>query len=134
LWVVAGIPAIGHVVLMLAGLSIFLVFLLAATLLARLLRGQTELARWWSSVVSATGAVYVAISLAIALPGAATAAYEGHHGAALLLLEPPLEQPAVMTDATASLSAIVMGRVRPLVLVIVYPPLNSGPDWVPAGS
>jgi hypothetical protein len=37
----------------------------------------------------------------------------------LLLLLPPLLQPAAMTDATASPSAIFIGRVRPLVLIIV---------------
>jgi len=36
----------------------------------------------------------------------------------LVLVLPPLEQPAAMTDATASPSAIFIGRVRPLVLVI----------------
>jgi hypothetical protein len=118
LWLVAGALAIGHVILMLAGLSLgkvavvgarpaayvaayvhgplsqhlagaciacasFLVFLLAATLLGRLLRGRTEAAGWWASALTAAGAIYVAISLAVALPGVAAATYDGHHGAAL---------------------------------------------------
>ena len=39
----------------------------------------------------------------------------------LLAVLPPLEQPAATTDATASPSAMVIGRVRPLVLLIGYP-------------
>src|ERR1700737_1070157 len=50
-----------------------------------------------------------------------------------LLLLLPLLQPAATTDTTASPSAIFMGRVRPVVLFIGYPPLGSGPDRVPAG-
>ena len=117
LWRIAGILAIAHVVLMLAGLAggkvatvgskpgayiaaymdgplterlaggclagaSFLVFLLAATLFARLLRGRSELGNWWASTVAASGAIYVAITLAVALPGAA-AVYDGHHGASV---------------------------------------------------
>ena len=48
-----------------AGAS-FLIFLLAASLIARLVRGQTELSRWWASVAATSGAIYVAISLAVA--------------------------------------------------------------------
>jgi hypothetical protein len=51
----------------------FLIFLLAATLLARLVRGQAELSRWWASIAAASGAIYVAITLAVALPGVAAA-------------------------------------------------------------
>ena len=35
---------------------------------------------------------------------------------------PPLEQPAAMTDATARPRAIVIGRLRPLVLLMGFPP------------
>jgi len=118
LWRTAGILAIAHVVLILAGLAggkvatvgsgpgayiaaymdgplterlasgclagaSFLVFLLAATLFARLLRGGSELGRWWASVVAASGAIYVAMTLAVALPGVAAAVYDGHHGASV---------------------------------------------------
>lgn len=64
----------------------FLLFLLAATLLARLVRGQAELGRWWASVPAAAGALYVAITLAVALPGVAAAVYDGHHGAPLAIV------------------------------------------------
>jgi len=64
----------------------FLVFLLAATLLARLVRGQAEVGRWWASVAAASGVIYVAITLAVALPGVAAAVYDGHHGAPLAVV------------------------------------------------
>jgi len=61
----------------------FLVFLLATTLFARLLRSRSELGNWWASTVAASGAIYVAINLAVALPGVAAAVYDGHHGASV---------------------------------------------------
>jgi len=64
----------------------FLVFLLAATLLARLLRGESELGNWQASVAAASGGIYVALSLAVAIPGADAAAYDGHHGAPLAVV------------------------------------------------
>ena len=60
-----------------------LVFLFAATLLARLVRGGSELSGWLASVVGALGAIYVAVSLASYLPVLGAALYEGHHGAPL---------------------------------------------------
>jgi hypothetical protein len=60
-----------------------LVFLFAATLLARLVRGDSELSGWLASVVGAAGAIYVAVSLASYLPALGAALYEGHHGAPL---------------------------------------------------
>jgi len=60
-----------------------LVFLFAATLLARLMRGGSELSGWLASVVGALGAIYVAVSLASYLPALGAALYEGHHGASL---------------------------------------------------
>ena len=60
-----------------------LVFLFAATLLARLVRRDDELSGWLSSAVAASGAIYVAVSLASYLPALGTALYEGHHGASL---------------------------------------------------
>ena len=64
----------------------FLLFLLAATLLARLVRGQAEVSRWWASLAAACGAIYVAITLAVALPGVGAAVYDGHHGAPLAVV------------------------------------------------
>ncbi len=55
-------------------------------------------------------------------------------------VEPPLlpllPQPAATTDATASPSAIFMGRekLRAGVVIMGYPPRNSGPDQAPAES
>ena len=49
----------------------------------------------------------------------------------LLALLPPLLQPTAMTDTTASPSAIVIGRLRPLVLCLfvrclfMCPPLKG---------
>ena len=60
-----------------------LVFLFAAMLLARLVRGGSELSGWLASVVGALGAIYVAVSLASYLPALGAALYDGHHGAPL---------------------------------------------------
>lgn len=57
-----------------------LVFLFAATLLARLVRREGELSGWLAASVAASGAVYVAVSLASYLPVLGAALYEGHHG------------------------------------------------------
>src|SRR5689334_4256531 len=43
----------------------FLVFLLVATLLARLLRGSSEVSGWLASSVAAAGAVFVAVTTAV---------------------------------------------------------------------
>ena len=61
----------------------FLVFLLAATSLARLLGGRSEVSRWWASSAGAAGAVFVAITLAVGFAAGAAATYDGHHGAPL---------------------------------------------------
>jgi hypothetical protein len=63
-----------------------LIFLLAATLLARLVRGQAEVSRWWASIAAVSATIYVAITLAVALPGVGTAVYEGHHGAPIAVV------------------------------------------------
>lgn len=60
-----------------------LVFLCAATLLARLVRGSSELSGWLASVVGASGVIYVAVSLGSYLPALGAALYDGHHGAPL---------------------------------------------------
>lgn len=60
-----------------------LVFLFAAMLLARLVRGEGELSGWLSSSVAASAAIYVAVSLASYLPVLGAALYEGHHGGSL---------------------------------------------------
>jgi hypothetical protein len=64
----------------------FLIFLLAANLLARLVRGQAEVSRWWASIAAVSAAIYVAVTLGVALPGVGAAVYEGHHGAPLAVV------------------------------------------------
>ena len=61
----------------------FLVFLLAATLLARLLRGRGEVSGWLASSVAAAGTVFVAITISVGFAAGAAATYDGHHGAPL---------------------------------------------------
>ena len=60
-----------------------LVFLAAALLLARLLRGSTELTGWLASLMSATAIINVGSSLIVGFPAGAAAIYDGHHGATL---------------------------------------------------
>jgi hypothetical protein len=61
----------------------FLVFVLAATLLARLMRGESEVSGWLSSIIAATGSIYVAVTLATAMADSSAAHYAGRHGAPL---------------------------------------------------
>lgn len=61
----------------------FLVFLVGALLLARLLRGRTEIAGWFASCVGGAGIVYAAVTIAAGFSAGAAALYDGHHGAAL---------------------------------------------------
>ena len=69
----------------LAGLCLtffaFLLLLVASTLLARLLRGGTELSGWLASTIAAAGAVYVGITVVGELAPLAAALYGGGHGA-----------------------------------------------------
>jgi hypothetical protein len=60
-----------------------LVLLVAALLLARLLRGSDETSRWLASCVGATAVVAVAVQIATGGAAGAAAVYEGHHGASL---------------------------------------------------
>ncbi|WP_426595081.1 hypothetical protein ACPPVS_05785 [Cellulomonas sp. McL0617] len=62
-------------------LAAFLLLLVAATLLGRLLRGTTELSGWLASTIAAAGAVYVGISVVGELAPLAAALYGGQHGA-----------------------------------------------------
>jgi hypothetical protein len=61
----------------------FLVFLVAATLLARLLRGTGETSGWLSSTISAAGVGYTTVTIASGFAAGAAALYDGHHGASL---------------------------------------------------
>lgn len=64
-------------------LSAFLMFLVAAMLLAQLLRGDGEVGGWVSSCMSGSAVVYVAVTIATGFAAGAAALYDGHHGAAL---------------------------------------------------
>jgi hypothetical protein len=61
----------------------FLVFLVFAMLLARLLRGDTATSSWVSSCIAASAITYVAVTIATGFAAGAAALYDGHHGAAL---------------------------------------------------
>lgn len=58
----------------------FLVFLVDATLIARLVRGRTETSRWWAATAAAAAISYVATTF-IGLAALGGALYDGHHGA-----------------------------------------------------
>lgn len=61
----------------------FLVFLVGAALLSRLLRGRTETSGWLAACVSASAVTYVAVTIASGFAAGAAALYDGHHGAPL---------------------------------------------------
>ena len=61
----------------------FLVFLVLAMLLARLLRGEGEVSSWLSSCIAASAITYVAVTIATGFAAGAAALYDGHHGASL---------------------------------------------------
>lgn len=60
-----------------------LVFLVAALLVARLLRGGDQTTQWLSSCVAGAAVVYAAVMLATGGAAGAAALYDGHHGAPL---------------------------------------------------
>jgi len=60
-----------------------IVFLLAALLLGRLLRGSSEWTGWLASAISATAVINVASALIVGFPAGAAAIYDGHHGASV---------------------------------------------------
>ena len=57
----------------------FLVFLVAAALLARLLRGTSETSGWLAGVISAAGITYTAVTLAPGMAAGAAAVYAANH-------------------------------------------------------
>jgi hypothetical protein len=59
------------------------VFLVAALLLARLLRGEGETSAWLSSCIAGAAVTYVAVMGATGGAAGAAALYDGHHGASL---------------------------------------------------
>ena len=61
----------------------FLVFLVGALLLARLLRGRTETTGWLAACIGGAGTTYVAVTVAAGFSAGAAALYNGHHGAAI---------------------------------------------------
>jgi hypothetical protein len=118
LWRIAGALALGHVVLLFAGVALetspllgdtqaraeaalvrssmatvftggylqylaVLVFMAGAVLLARLLRGTSEISGWLASSAAASAVTYVAVTIATGFAAGAAALYDGHHGAPL---------------------------------------------------
>jgi hypothetical protein len=61
----------------------FLVFLVGAMLLVRLLRGSTETSGWLASSAGAAAVTYAAVTIATGFAAGAAALYDGHHGAPL---------------------------------------------------
>jgi hypothetical protein len=61
----------------------FLVFLIGALLLARLLRGTSETSGWLAACISGTAVTYTAVTVATGFAAGAAALYNGHHGAPL---------------------------------------------------
>lgn len=61
----------------------FLVFLVGALLLARLLRGSSETSGWLAACISGTAVTYTAVNVATGFAAGAAALYDGHHGAPL---------------------------------------------------
>ena len=63
-----------------------LLFLAAALLVARLLRGTGELTGWLSSCVNGAAIAYTAVGCATGSAAGAAALYNGHHGAPLAVI------------------------------------------------
>ena len=61
----------------------FLLFLAGATLFAQLLRSDDEVGSWLSSLMTGSGVIYVAVTIATGFAAGAAALYDGHHGASL---------------------------------------------------
>jgi hypothetical protein len=61
----------------------YLTFLVAAVLLARLLRGSGPTAGWLSSLMQAAAVTFTSITLATGFAAGITALYDGHHGVPL---------------------------------------------------
>jgi hypothetical protein len=61
----------------------FLVFLIGALLLARLLRGTSEISGWLAACIGGTAVTYTAVTVATGFAAGAAALYNGHHGAPL---------------------------------------------------
>jgi hypothetical protein len=61
----------------------FLVFLIGALLLARLLRGTSEISGWLAACIGGTAITYTAVTVATGFAAGAAALYHGHHGAPL---------------------------------------------------
>jgi hypothetical protein len=61
----------------------FLVFLIGALLLARLLRGSSEISGWLGACIGGTAVTYTAVTVATGFAAGAAALYDGHHGAPL---------------------------------------------------
>ncbi|MBI1351267.1 MAG: DUF4386 family protein [Actinomycetales bacterium] len=60
----------------------YLLLLLVATLLARLLRSATDLSGWLTGAMTASAAVFVAVTFS-AMADLGAALYDGHHGASV---------------------------------------------------
>jgi hypothetical protein len=60
----------------------FVVFLCAALLVARLLRGETSTSRWLASVGAAAGVLYVGLTFALPYAASGLARYGARHGMA----------------------------------------------------
>ena len=63
-----------------------LIFLVAALLVAQLLRGAGDLGGWLSSCMTGAAIVYTAVGLATGSAAGAAALYNGHHGAPLAVV------------------------------------------------
>jgi hypothetical protein len=63
----------------------FLVFMIDAALITRLVRGRSMASQWWSSTASATAGLYVATTF-VGLAALGGALYDGHRGASVSLV------------------------------------------------
>jgi uncharacterized membrane protein YhaH (DUF805 family) len=103
----------------------FLVFLAGATLFARLLRGEGETGGWLSSCMTATAAVYVAVTIATGFAAGAAAVYNGHHGASLATV--------TTVDDIRNLGFILSGAVSGMFAILVAAAARHSarlPGWV----
>jgi hypothetical protein len=103
----------------------FLALLGGGILLARLVRGDTEVSRWLASCAEGAVVAYVAVTVVGGMAAGAAALYDGHHGA-------PLETAVVVGDIRSFAFFLSGGLAGVMSLAVAGATQLTGvlPRWV----